>query len=255
MTRCVKCGCQIPDGELFCMECGLNPGSSLFEEPRPVPPVGRMQAPVTKSSQRLAPVAVKEPEKKKKNAGLKAALAVVSLLLVLSVGFTLWNYVSIKAEWTRLETKEADLLLREREKEELSQDLEAAHMELERLQIALEKKDSEIRDLQAQLSGVQNEHSQSHYDLYTMQTELDRLLEENKQLLLLEAELEANIKTLSVKAKFMDDFVVFAENDGSQVYHTYDCARFDKKNFWAYSRKLAEASGFRACSTCSHKSE
>ena len=25
MTTCIKCGKEIPDGELFCAECGLNP--------------------------------------------------------------------------------------------------------------------------------------------------------------------------------------------------------------------------------------
>ena len=47
MNRCIKCGKEIPDGELFCVECSLNPGSSLFEEEvekRPAPK-GRMQTP------------------------------------------------------------------------------------------------------------------------------------------------------------------------------------------------------------------
>lgn len=259
MNRCIKCGCQIPEGELFCMECGLNPGSSLFDEPRPAP-VGRMQTPVTKPSERQAPVAVKTPVKKRKNTGLKVALALVSLLLALSVGLTVWRYADLQAQWNRLETKEADLLLREREIEELELALEEAQRELETLRTTIEKKDSELSELRNQLSGTQSDQSQGQYDQYTMQTEMERLEEENKQLLLLEEELKANIKELTTaleatddlakKAQFLDDFVVFAENDGTQLYHTYDCPRFNKKNFWAYSRKLAEASGFTPCSTC-----
>jgi len=34
MTTCIKCGKEIPDGELFCAECGLNPGAA---PPRPRP--------------------------------------------------------------------------------------------------------------------------------------------------------------------------------------------------------------------------
>ena len=49
---------------------------------------------------------------------------------------------------------------------------------------------------------------------------------------------------------FMDNYVVFVENNGSRVYHTYDCPEFSKSNFWAYSRKLAEAQGFNPCPTC-----
>ena len=27
MNTCIKCGREIPDGELFCRECALNPGA------------------------------------------------------------------------------------------------------------------------------------------------------------------------------------------------------------------------------------
>lgn len=50
MTTCIKCGKEIPDGELFCAECGLNPGAA---PPRPRPSVpaqpGRMQTPVRRT--------------------------------------------------------------------------------------------------------------------------------------------------------------------------------------------------------------
>ena len=36
MTTCIKCGKEIPDGELFCAECGLNPGAAP-PRPRPSP--------------------------------------------------------------------------------------------------------------------------------------------------------------------------------------------------------------------------
>ena len=28
MNTCIKCGREIPDGELFCNDCALNPGTS-----------------------------------------------------------------------------------------------------------------------------------------------------------------------------------------------------------------------------------
>lgn len=263
MNQCIKCGRQIPEGELFCLECSLNPGSSLFEEPRPAP-TGRMQAPKPRTAAPAVSVAVKERDKKK-NTGLKAALALVSILLALVVGFLAWQYGDIKVERTRLETKEADLLLREKEKEELELQIGELNVQLEDLNKAVEEKEQEIKTLRAQLTGSQSSQSQSQYDLSTTQAELTRLEEENKQLLLLEEELEGQIKGLTAaleatkefaeKAEFLDSYVVFVENDDSRVYHTYDCARFSKKNFWAYSRKLAEASGFGPCSTCGGKAE
>lgn len=270
MNVCIKCGRQIAEGELFCLECGLNPGSSLFEEPRPAP-VGRMQAPkpMKPTPQPRAAVAAPErkakakPKSKSKNTGLKVAFSFVCILLVLVVGFVVWQYGDMKVERTRLETKEADLLLREKEKEELQLQVEDLNSQLESLYVTIEEKETEIKELKALLSGSQSSQSQSEYDRSTIQLELERLEEENKQLLLLEEELEAEIKELSAsveaakpyaeKAKFLDDYVVFVVNDDSRVYHTYDCPRFIKRDFWAYSRKLAESNGFKPCATCQGK--
>jgi len=268
MNRCIKCGREIPAGELFCIECSLNPGSSLFEDPKPAErhptPVGRMQTPKPVKRSTPQPVAVARPEKKSKgNGGLIAALVLVSLLLAALVIFVLWQYDDIKVERTRLETKEADMLLREKEKEELQLQLDELAVQIETLNNTIAQKDEEIKALKSQLSGSQSSQSQSEYDLTTAQAELERLEEENKQLLLLEAELEEDIKALTealtaaeaykVKSNFMDNYVVFVENNGSRVYHTYDCEEFSKSNFWAYSRKLAESNGFGPCAVCGGK--
>ena len=135
--------------------------------------------------------------------------------------------------------------------------------QIEALNATIAQKDEEIQALKTKLSGSQSSQSQSEYDLTTAQAELERLEEENKQLLLLEEELEADIKALTealaaaenykVKANFMDSYVVFVENNDSRVYHTYDCGEFSKSNFWAYSRKLAESNGFGPCSVCGGK--
>lgn len=52
------------------------------------------------------------------------------------------------------------------------------------------------------------------------------------------------------KSNFMDTYVVFVEDDASQYYHKYDCSKFPKNSFWAYSRNLAESNGYTACRTC-----
>ena len=181
-------------------------------------------------------------------------------MLAALVVFVLWQYKDLQVERTRLETKEADMLLREKEKEELQLQLDDLNKQMETLNEVIAQKDEEIRALKTKLSGSQSSQSQSEYDLTTAQAELERLEEENKQLLLLEEELEANIKNLTealnvaevykVKAAFMDNYVVFVENNGTRVYHTYDCEEFSKSNFWAYSRKLAESNGFGPCSVC-----
>ena len=51
-------------------------------------------------------------------------------------------------------------------------------------------------------------------------------------------------------ADFMQSYVVLVENDGTGLYHRYGCSRFAGKTFWAYSRKLAENSGYSPCPAC-----
>lgn len=269
MNSCIKCGRQIPEGELFCTECGLNPGSSLFEEPKPAP-VGKMQTPKPrKSASAMTVVTVAErktksiSKTKKKYTGLKVAFVFVTLLLVLVVGFLGWQYEDIMAERERLNAKETAQQLIVSEKTDLEQQVAELNAELEKIGQSVADKDQEIKDLQTQLSGSESDQDQSTYNPTTAQAEIARLEEENAQLLLLEEDLEAQIKELKTKLEtqatavkkgnFLDLHVVFANNDDSNIYHTYDCPRFVKVNFDAYSRRLAEDQGLKPCATCGGK--
>lgn len=53
------------------------------------------------------------------------------------------------------------------------------------------------------------------------------------------------------KMDFYDEHVVFVEDDGTMLYHTYDCYRFDKDNFFAFNVAYAEAEGYAPCDQCS----
>lgn len=272
MNRCIKCGKEIPDGELFCLECSLNPGSSMFEEEvekRPAPK-GRMQTPQPVKRPAPQAAAAVKAEKAASGKGPRRALVIVTLLLLASLGFIFWQYGDLQVERTRLKTKEADMLLREKDAEELQLQVDDLNSQVAQLTDTISQKEQEIKDLQKQLSGSQSSQSQSEYDLSTSQAEVERLQDENEQLLLLEQDLKDEIQSLTqnvqeldaalqdadrykVKATFMDNYVVFVENNGSGVYHTYDCANFTKSNFWAYSRKLAESSGYKPCPVCGGK--
>lgn len=272
MNRCIKCGKEIPDGELFCQECSMNSGSSMFEaevERRPAPK-GRMQTPqpVKRPVPQVAPAA--KPKKSSAAKGLRLALVIVSFLLAASLGVIFWKYGDLQVERTRLKTKEADMLLREKDAEELQIQVDDLNSQVAMLNATIAQKEQEIEELQKQLSGSQSSQSQSEYDLSTTQAEVERLQNENEQLLLLEQDLKDEIQSLTqnvqdldtalqemerykIKATFMDNYVVFVENNGSGVYHTYDCSNFTKSNFWAYSRKLAESNGFSPCTVCGGK--
>lgn len=53
------------------------------------------------------------------------------------------------------------------------------------------------------------------------------------------------------KMDFYDEHVVFVEDDGTMLYHTYDCYRFDKDNFFAFNVEYAEDQGYSPCEKCS----
>ena len=274
MNQCIKCGKEVPQGELFCLECSLNPGSTLFDDrpraERYAAPKGRMQtpAPVKRAPvQNVQPTKYVQPAKKKKRGGLVAALVIVCLLLAASIGLMVWQYDNLMVEKNRIRSKEADLDLRQTEIEELYNQLENLTATLDQDKILLAAKEQEIQDLSKRLAEAQSNQNQGAYDLSAAEEELVRLETENRELLGMIDELEIEIdkqkKTAAaleyelnaadafkVKSKFLDTYVVFVENNGTSCYHTYDCADFSKTNFWAYSRKLAEAQGYTPCTTC-----
>ena len=273
MNHCIKCGKEIPEGELFCLECSLNAGSTQFDgaarAERHAAPKGRMQTPVPVKRapvQQVQPVR-QVPAKKKSGRGAAIALVIISLLLALSVGYTATQYGNLLVERNRLRTKEADLSLRQSEIDDLYDQLKSLTVELDEAKITIAAKEEEIQDLTRRLAASQSSQNQGAYDLTTAEQELARLQTENRDLLEMtdeldeqitelkkqKAGLEADLKAASeykTKADFMDAYVVFVENNGSGYYHTYDCTDFTRSNFWAYSRKLAEAQGFAPCPTC-----
>lgn len=266
--NCIKCGKEIPDGELFCVECSLNlptDRKAVSEAPRAAAPQGRMQKPVP--VRRAAPQMVGPQVQAPKRTGLRAALVIVSLLLAASLGFLAWQYGNILVERNRLRTRAAALTAEENHIAALEEQIDTVTQQLEETEQLLAARNETIRELESQLSGSQSSHSQSEYDLTTAQSQLNQLTEENRQLLTMTEDLEAELEVLEEerdqalqqaeryreKADFMDSYVVFVEDDGTGYYHTYSCRNFLRSKFWAYSRRLAESNGYTPCPVCGGK--
>ena len=49
---------------------------------------------------------------------------------------------------------------------------------------------------------------------------------------------------------FVDEYVVFVEDDGTNQYHKYECYRFVGEYFWAYNVDAAKNKGYHACPVC-----
>ena len=52
------------------------------------------------------------------------------------------------------------------------------------------------------------------------------------------------------KVEFIDEHIVFVEDDGTDFYHKYECYKFVGNYFWAYNIELAEYNGYKPCPLC-----
>lgn len=52
------------------------------------------------------------------------------------------------------------------------------------------------------------------------------------------------------KLNFLDEYVVFIEDDSTNWYHKYECYRFKGRDFWAYNIDQAENLGYEPCPNC-----
>ena len=52
------------------------------------------------------------------------------------------------------------------------------------------------------------------------------------------------------KLEFIDDNIVFIEDDGTDQYHKYDCYKFVGNHYWAHNIEYAEYIGYSPCPIC-----
>ncbi|MBQ5749051.1 MAG: hypothetical protein IIV87_02720 [Oscillospiraceae bacterium] len=254
LTTCIKCGRTIADGELFCTQCDLNPLGDEYEAPvREHPAVRPMQAP-----RKQQPVIKSQPQvQKQPQRSLRAPLGIAVTVAVLALALCAYLLANMSAQRVSLRVKEAELDEKLSRFAELEQTVEDLKRELAEAQQTISERDTEIESLTLDANAAASAISQSQYDMTAQKTELERLQNENKTL---SASLEAmekeysalkkDAETNAAKASFMDSYVVFVENDGTGLYHRYNCGNFPRRTFWAYSRNLAENHGYDACPNC-----
>src|SRR5699024_11053031 len=195
--------------------------SDTAEAPRVPAPAGRMQKPVP--VKRTAPQMQGPQVQAPRRTGMSIALAIVSILLAASLGFLAWQYGNIFVERNRLRTRENAIVAQEKQIEDLEQQIKTLTTELTETEQMLAARNETIKDLQAQLSSSQSSQTQSEFDLSNAQDQLDQLTEENRQLLTMAEDLEAEIaaleeskasletaldhaKSYEEKANFMDSY-------------------------------------------------
>ena len=266
MTTCIKCGKEIPDGELFCPDCSLNPSGSAQAAARPaISASGRMQTPL-RQPPAPRPEAKRMPETEvqaQKKSG-RALTAAACLLAVLGIGAACWLFAGRTKERRRVQLREDAVAEREAALDDLEAEIDGLTQQLQEAEDNAAAQSAQIEVLLASVSSAESSASQSQYDLSEQQRALEAAMAENEvltqQLETLTAEhdalqetydsLQARYDRQSEQVDFVNSYVVFIEDDGTGCYHRYDCSRFLKKNFWAYSRKLAEKQGYTPCKEC-----
>ena len=244
MNTCIKCGKPIADGELFCDACSLNP-YDFTDTPERAPEVnvpGQLRAPVR---QVKIPAAAPAPAKPARRRALLSLAAAAYGLLTLSS-----RRVALRLREEEMTRQEAEVSALRAEKDELTE-------QVSQLESDLSAKNDLIETLRENIDTAESAASQTQYDMTAQQAELEKLeqaLEDKQAELTAQEEKYDALVTQSAAAQaaadFMQSYVVLVENDGTGLYHRYGCSRFAGKTFWAYSRKLAENSGYSPCPVC-----
>ena len=90
MNTCIKCGREIPDGELFCNDCALNPGASETVQ-KPAPALsGRMQKPVVHPPKPKPQPQLVQPTPPKRRTGHGVVIAILCVFTVLSLSLSIY---------------------------------------------------------------------------------------------------------------------------------------------------------------------
>ncbi len=134
--------------------------------------------------------------------------------------------------------------------------MEGSHKTLEAqvtaLQEANEAMTEERKTLQTELDDLTEERDNLAYELDDLQNRYDLLVDNYRQ--------DGSSSGSSVdttlylaykkKADFLDNYIVFIQDDSTNYYHSYDCPKFTNSSFWAYNRSLAKSHGYIACPNC-----
>lgn len=269
---CIKCGREVPAGVKICQSC-----AEQSEQPKPEATIALDDVAQNDIKIEEEVAETVSTTQKKKNKLMIPFILVCALLIGVSV-FTVYSYGKISVQKANYRAKEASLSSREKELSSLQTDYDTVCAELEAAETTISEQSATISSLEDEISTLEGSASQSEYDITEMQKTIETLTTTNEELtaanatlttdkanLAYELELKAteitslegqlstmtsNYNTAQSKVDFMNTYVVFVNNNGSNTYHKYDCSSFTKANFWAYSTKLAENYGYTPCSNC-----
>jgi regulator of replication initiation timing len=198
---CIKCGKEIAEGELFCVECSLIPDpvvpaaaekKAVKKPADPAPKVQPAKADkAPKTSQPAKPAAKPAPKpapkqpvpaKQARPWGLIICLLVALAVAAGAVAYIALNYQDLNQQKAALRVREADLSLRENEIADLQTAYDKSLDDLADMTDQRDTLQDQVTALQDEINGNESERNQTQYDISTKEKEIERLTEENDTL-------------------------------------------------------------------------
>lgn len=87
-------------------------------------------------------------------------------------------------------------------------------------------------------------------ELTSMESKNTRLKTKNNNLQNQISNLAGELDVCYQEINFIDEFVVFVENDETDLYHKYQCYKFKGKSFWVFNVSAAIGEGYSPCPLC-----
>ena len=108
----------------------------------------------------------------------------------------------------------------------------------------------ENTDLKEAKNAFQQENWSLESDIDWLEAEVDKLEKDIKELEKENGQYYDYYSETFDKLAFFDEYVVFVEDDGTYLYHKYECSNFVANYFWAYNVEAAIDKGYEACPKC-----
>lgn len=249
------------------------------EEAKTEPPAAPPHAPDPESQPQKAPSQKANPPAKKQQNRWKTLSMVLAILTFIAAVAAIYITVSthgMRVELTKAQTERASA---QASVESLGKQVAQLEATLESTRQERDDLKNEAASLRSQVNAMESTVNQSTYDKDAAQRELEAATKEKDALAEQVTELETSlsvtqekltaaeserdslkkdndtlrdtVKTSESEIEFYDSYVVFVMLSSSdKYYHKYDCQKFTKKNFLAYSTKLAESNGYSPCPKC-----
>lgn len=229
--KCLRCGTELKDSNVFCPEC-----NKVTSVPLPSSPFmsKKIELPKRTPAQSIKKQEIKKSTKKEASAGRWILL---SLFLLLLCGALILQGAYIYEENDRITAELARL--------------QSAEDECVRLTDKLRKAEEEVRTLEEELTNLgSGSYLEVRAELKEAKETVDRLNNDLARWEEAYTDLESRTEILREKADFFVSHIVFVQDDKTNHFHSYDCDKFSRNGYLAYNKEQALSLGYEPCPIC-----